>query len=852
MKSVIAAIILLSINKQLKASELDGIALVTPTPYERVGSAGQTLKSKIKVEVGDLIKLDVVAEVKKKIAPYSKDLSAYFSKPGELDSFVNKIVIDGKNSIIGNELTDAKLTKFYGYLGNKLIGGLADKILNTEGIKDPARRTLWVNKMLTPFNGCIGNSKNSLYDASHCIDALTTSLVPSVGVGLVYELSKDSLTSSLPENQQASFNNDQVNIYKGCMNTSAGTAADVKNCALTAMRSGILKITDIKLSKTINDASSSTAVAKSIKQSVWTGYDQCSSKVGTDKTSKVGLRDQFMNCIDDLVESTGSLLVQDKLGNTPAITSNFTKAESSKLITEQVQYFRNCIEDQKKKNNRINGMIDSDKCAGELRKNVSMSVATVQIRTNASGKMSPKETDALVNNLVKQKFSACLGATPNDSQLNQCIGALTKGATKSIVLSYEKKQIKDQLNANETPSKLKPVEGAFVSCVDKPYQTEDVSKDLNECTKQFALGFARNLGELKLSNVLKSILGTKTYGEQKKTVDGILGKYNTCLDDLKKISMEDGLLDKLATCTNELQRRGTNFVSSTFNTWMSSEQKDAATLMVKNEFASFIPCLGGLIPPSPYSQQMQQNTDSILKPAALLLAQYIEYSPEDAKRSLEDIIKKLSTDLKDVATNPASRKELIDMLYKNGALDQFLKAMVRGKVKEAIDQTPESELPKDLRTFLLNKENFDTMFATKEGKEITGMVMDKILKPLLLEQVSMSSPVIEAGMDTVKSRVIKMLVYSPNFGEQIVKSSIQLKINDMGGITRFFAKALYGSNSLNWDKVRTTENGKAAEVYIRDNILLPKFKGDTLSREDEKKVMAKAEDLVTAAVKNYE
>ena len=79
---------------------------------------------------------------------------------------------------------------------------VVDKILNTEGVTDQSRRDLWVKKILAPFQTCISKSKNSQYDASHCMDALTTSLVPSIGEGIVYELSRSKLNASLPKNQR--------------------------------------------------------------------------------------------------------------------------------------------------------------------------------------------------------------------------------------------------------------------------------------------------------------------------------------------------------------------------------------------------------------------------------------------------------------------------------------------------------------------------------------------------------------------------------------------------------------------------------------------------------------------------
>lgn len=1033
MKYLLIFTLLLCSSWSVSAGELDNISLMTPMPYERPSSSTQTFKSKMKIGLADLFGKDIVAEVRSKIDPYKKDLAGYFTSQAELDTFVTKIATDGKNTILGNDLTDAKLIKFYEHLGNKLIGGIADRILNKEGVTDPARRALWVTKMLVPFNACITRSNNSLYDAGHCLDALSASLVPSAGIGIVYELSRSNLGSSIPDNHKATFYADQVALYKECFKKSAGETSDVKACALVTMRNGVQKVTDNQLTLTINKSASSAASAKSIKQKVWPGFTTCTNQVGT-TTSLVPLSQQFMNCIDDLVRTTGAYLVQDKLANNSSVKSNFSKEEMGKLILEKMSAFRACVDEQNKRNNRKNGMLNTDvceneitndvtykvvvktlqktaadsfkdapttarklgeegkelldecwsnnqtpaarenclrktilsfsnsvatlkldkaipdsiaskknviklslsdfqkcldkqlpaniseapnisavtdqcsqkltknvagivaresvrmkaeesklspqeteallasevdqkfnacignnptdekleKCSASLKRNVALALASKQIRSNAQGKVSPQETENLVTSLVNQRFSTCIGNEPTDAVLDSCVADLTKKATQSIVLAYEKKQLKDQLNAEKTPAKIKPVEEEFIACTQKDHPVNKVSAALDECTKNFSLGFAKTLGELKLTTLLRSVLGSEEYGKQKKNIDDIIAKYNSCLDNLQSVAMNDGLLDKLTICTDDLQRRGTNFVSNTVNNWMSTDQKDAATIMVKNEFASFVPCLGALLPASPYSQRLDQNVQSVMKPVAALLAQYIEYSPEDAKKTLDDVINKLSGDLKDVANNPNSRKELIDYLYQSGALDQFLKSMVRGKVKEALDQTAESDVPRELRDALLTKANFDAIFSTAEGRQIKDVVMEKILEPVLMEQASMDSPLMKAGMDAVQTKVTKLLVYSPNFGDQIIKTSIQNKINDKNMVTKFMARLIYGKNSMNWEKVRTTDKGKAAEDYIREHYLIPKFSGTSLSKQDEEKIMKEAEKLVETAVKNYD
>jgi hypothetical protein len=1157
---------------QVSAAELDSIELVTPVSYDRPSSSMQTVKSKIMAGAASTFNIDIEKKVVEKILPYKADLLGYFSSEAELNSFLKGTIQQGIQTNLA-VVTDANLIHFYGYLGNNLIGKLADKILAKEGVTDPARRSMWIQKLVSPFNACVAKSTNSQYDASHCIDALTASLVPSTGVGLVYELSRASLSANLPEQERTPFNIEQANLYKSCITTTKATAGDVKNCALSSMRTGVLKVTDVSLTKTIEEKSSSKAKSNEIKKAVWPAFDSCAQKVGTDVDSKVSYTDQFMGCIDNLVQNAGSQLVLDKITNTPAIAGAFTTAEVKKLATEKSTQFKTCAETQKKKGAKKDGMLDIspcenaitnevtykvvsqtfkntattslktdpaqatkvgnegvkildqcwdnkqsadareaclrksivnfsgkvatlkldqaipadmpgkselnkssvsalaqcidkelpknisesneltaklDGCTGKLTRNVAMKVADFQIRSTAGDGLSKEATDALVKNLVQEEFSKCIGDAPTDDQLEQCSNALTikaakqiaeasftkevnaylqsagglkalgvteaqvksflddlnktnkecidqkptgvvmdqvnscikgsvkkiafffgeiqfnksvgsmydgrdddkksvevqfkkslgeclgtkdakefsigdytknlytcsdkvsasmslivgqdqidtslnqylkdrpgidlkekrdsirtkllgdfkkcmssgakqsgcidnlkKAATQTIVVNYGRVETKVQMNADKTPAELKPVEDKFLTCTDSKLEGDALATKLDDCTKDFALDFARALGTLKLNYLLKQTLGTEEFNAQKKDIDASLGKYYECLDDLKSVKMSDGLTQKLSVCTDGLTNRGMNLVRSNINSWMSSDQKDAATVMIKQEFSNFLPCLSALLPTSPYTPELQSNIDSNVKPLANLIAHYIEYNPENAKQTLDGVIKKLSVDLNDVTASKKAKQELLDFLYQSGGLDQFIKAIVRGTVQDALVDVPEKDVPKDLRDILLKKENFEEIFNSPEGSKVKDIVMEKLLKPALIDGANMSADPFKSNMNGIKDTVVKLLINAPSFGEQAIKVSIQKQINDMGGVTKFFAKSLYGGDSLHWDKVRLTPEGKIAEEYIKSAVLTPKFKGEAQSPAEAKKAMATAQELVTRAVKKY-
>ncbi len=1163
-------IVLTGLSFSAFSAEFDSITLLTPTPYKAKPSFGMHITSKA---VAPLAPDKMITDqVVKRVSKLANDLAKYFPEPGGAVAFARKVSEEGVRIHL-RENNDANLVKFFGHIGNNLIGTVADRILNEEGIQDPERRKQWTRKLLENFNSCISTSQDALNDGLQCVSALSDDLAPNAGIALVYELSKENLSGALPENQRTAFNNAQTDLYKSCMAKTKLLPSDVKGCALSAMKAGVLKVTDHSLSKTINEKAASKTSAQNIKKIVWPAFSTCTQSVGDGKGA---LKDQLIGCLDTLITTTGAQLVNDKITTTPAISSLMLPAEVKKLATEKSAQFKACAEDQKKKGARKDGLLDIDTCenavtndvtykvvsltlrktandsfkgdkslslkmgnegvetldkcwnnkqsetareaclrktiltfsksmatvkldkaipsdmdgksqlalasvqnfesclekelpksisesddmskridacSAKLTRSVAIKVADHQIRSTASDLLTLEQTNSLVENLVNKDFNKCLGPTPTDESIQKCGDTLTlkaakqitslgfekevngylkknggvyalgltqvevdlfiknlnnqtqicldkrpaavpaidhvatcaknsikqialffgdikfkqatgdmyksreaelaevqksfkknldqclnskasaefsitdytknlyvcsdkisssttldvgqdqiestmnkyladrpgidlsvirkdirdnilgqfkkcmattpadnqgactdslkRDATYAIVLNYGRAETKAHLNSKDVPQELKTVEEDLKKCTAKPLAGDELSLHLDECTKQFALNFAKELGTLKLNHLLKSALGSEEFTAQKKNIDAALLKYTTCLDNLKSIKMSEGLTDKLTICTNGLEESGLALVKNSINNWMSTDQKDAATLMLKREFSAFIPCLSALLPSSPYTPVLEKNIESILKPVSVMFAQYIEYSPENAKSTLDGILKKLSTDLKDVATNPQSRKELVDFLYDNGTLDQFIKSMVRSEVKKAMEIVPAEDVPKELREILLQKQNYEDIFNTPEGEKIKKMVLEKILKPALIDQIEFSSPALTANTKVVKDNVITLLANSPNFGDKIVQTGVQTQINKMGGVKSFLGKMMYGAEAFDWSKVRLTPEGRAAENYIKENVLLPKFKGVPQTAEDEKKAKVESEELVTNAVKAY-
>lgn len=1014
-------------------AEIDRFQLILPVSYTRNPTIGQNALSRSGVWIGNKFGMTNIQErVDKALDPYRNELAPFFKAPNELNTFVSSLVNEANQNIIHNDgMTDDEGIQTLRFFGDRLVGKIFDRILSVKGEIPPDRRIMWNTKILTPFNLCIARAENAMFAASHCLDALTASLLPNIGMALTYEMSLAKLASTVPENNRANFLAEQVTTYQKCIpRTNNVTADQVTNCAMNSMRIGILKISEPQLLKTLNETLGNQAETNKIKTIVWPKFEACIKGVSAKAADPAK---DFISCVDILTSEAGGLATQSLIANKQAVKDQFSKSEVASIANEYNQKFRKCADDLIAKNIRKNGMIDIDSCkntitnqvtyrvllktltnnsssslkgklsnnidkankvakesldkcwdnnaktseidkcaksaiinfakyVGELKLNLAVpndlegkskvvsdsmnlliscmekqipnnvtsapnagdkvttcsnkvtretarKVATLKIESTFKNKISKKDTDDFIAKYINDEFMKCLTENPTDELLASCPDKLTiaatdkvltaqlnstitdkpslsyaiirtalktklmgeitsclktkkgeekdactdelfKSADRAIVLAYGRAEASFQLTATKLPTKFDPIEEKFEACVNTNLRGKELSTYLDECNKEYALSFAKTLGEIKLNDVLEKALGSNEFKKKEEILNNLIGKYNNCIDALKAYSMEDKFTERITVCTKELENNALNIVRGTLTDWMTSDKKDSLTLEVKNQFAFFIPCLSVLMAPSPYDDKLRGNVDSILKPVAEMLAQYIDYSPEDAKRNLSEIINQLAKDLKDTTNTEAAKINLIDLLYKNGALDQLIKGMVLGEVKKGFAEVSEADLPNSIVTKLLSKETIDQVFASEEGKKIKDYVLNNILKPILLNNADMSSPAMVAHSDEVKSNVTKLLLYSPQFGDTIIKAGVQNKLDQTGGFTRFIVKVVFGKGHLEWEKVRTTEKGRKAEEYIRENVLLPKFKGQSLSKAEQSRISAEAEKLVKDAIMN--
>jgi hypothetical protein len=958
-------------------SEISALPLYAPVSYQRDPNFALYLASPVEIFIGNKIKISINEEIKKKIVPFYNDLSKYFPKVNELNNLVDSLSNDINITIVKGNLDDEKLKSIYSYLGKNLIGKIADRILLTEGINDEKRRSLWINKILEPFNFCITSAQDARHDAAHCMTALTANLVPNIGSAIVYELSRANLSSSLPEAQQTAFNQTQLELYRTCLNNflpSPGPT-NVNDCSLVAMKNAVTSISGTKLGDTLKTSTSSNESSEEIKRIVWPSFNSCVQQVSKKAKKPEPLAAQFSSCVDKLVVQAGEQIVLDKVEHNASLQLSFTNSELTIMSKDQALQFKKCGQKLIDQNIRKNGVIDTSSCENSitnalvyqtvlrkfkesipeqvkdtnidantlekdsksildrcwkmnqssierescLRKSIiefsanvaekrlsfsipatiaskktiqqdsliafrscldknlptnisqenqlsaKMAPCTSALLRSATSKVVEESVDvALRDNLgdkngvsfakersaarepIMQDFYQCL---THNTDLTACTDQVTKNATLSIALAVGRVGRAEQINpAGPPPSEYLAIEKDLKACTTTTLTGDKLSKLLDDCKKKFAIEVTRFLGIEKFNTTLKSLLGEKKYTGSGEATSIILKKYNTCLDKLYHDYTD------ITFCTKQLARDGELLFKENVNQWMSSGEKDAATLAIKAQFTDFLPCLGGLLPANSNSPSVQVEKDvaPFMEIMAKAIAQYIEYSPENAKQNLDELIKQFANDLSETTDIALVKKNIVELLHTNGAFDQFLKSYIRKIVGDSFANIPDSLIPKQLKASLISKDNFDAIFLGPDAKRIQEAVLNDLINPIIIDGKSGSSPELIARVTDITKQVTHLLINSPYFGEKIIASQVQGSLDNIGAIKGLFVKIFYGgSNALVWEKIRQTPEGQIAENYIKENIMTPKFNMTTVSTIEINKRNEEAERLVGIAVKQY-
>ncbi len=469
------------------------------------------------------------------------------------------------------------------------------------------------------------------------------------------------------------------------------------------------------------------------------------------------------------------------------------------------------------------------------------SPADNQVRANIEAQLLASLRTCLTN--VKGNDSKARDACTDNLQRDGTYAIATQ-AGRNEILSVLKspKPVKDEIALNAT----------LKNCLSEAGGGSALTEAMNNCAKDYSTNLARSIGSIELNSTLVSALGGTVVQQRQAEIAKYLADFNGCLDEVHKTDMDNGYLDRLTGCATILESSAVSLIDSQSRTWMASSNETPEAALLKDQVSKLIPCLSILMPSTTYNEDSlaKINPTGVLQGLSQTIGQFIDYDVNQAGMDIKEVMTKLFNDFGVVGSDQA-KINLINNMVQSGMVDQLLKALVRSNVQEAFRTIPNSEVPSKLETALMSKQNFDAIFDPATIATMRQAIANTILIPAIVQGKSLDSPELMASQNALKKQVVGILLQSPHFGDALLVGAVQNQINSQNVAVKLFAGLLYGKGALDWSKVRDTPAGKNADDFIRNNIMVPAFNGQTISAAESKDIEKQASDLVKKAMESY-
>ena len=656
---------------------------------------------------------------------------------------------------------------------------------------------------------------------------------------IIYSITVSEINDAITENVKS--NPEAKSLYKSAVFhldscwKKGNSEADRERCLKSTIKHTATKITLNTIARNVTPELRKSNWNK--RTAKWTKImDGCLEKnLPNEITTAQDIKTPIYRCV---AETSGSVAAAEiemqatkHLGDKKAI-------EVGEAISNK--YFIPCL-----KAGKTVGSDEVDKCSGILK--VEASKEIIALKLAADGEKYLGSSKSL--NEEKEAFIDCANKSQGkEVLLNFCIKKLEADATRHVTSEVVRKEVKSQLSESLVETVVSSLEEKLDKCLTSNISFSDPD-GVNKCVTSFILGIASEIGAKKIEKSLKPLLGSKLYAKAEPALLKSLDKFNACLAKQKNQFELDLVQAAVKQCGDQLEASAIAVLRNEIRDQMTQSDSSNKEKELYNLIAIALPCLDGLMPADELGSEVASaDPEGTLKGLLGLIGNYIRYDIDKAGKAVPEVLAGLLSDLK--AAGPLeARRKLLTSLVESGFIDQLLKATVKDSVESSFKSMAKADrLPSDLEKRLISKENLDRIFSGDNAIQLRKLILTGILDPVLIQNASMKSPAVEAAEMEIRKNVAKVLATSPGFGEPIITTVVQKKIDNMGSFTHFFATLLYGSEALDWSKVRTTNLGKEAEEYIRNQILYPKFLDEKIMEAEEAKRFAKAEDLVKKAV----
>lgn len=539
--------------------------------------------------------VDVPAKVEAEALAKLEDpeMAKYFSDPKERKLIAKRIANEVNKKFLAGGTSNTALILSTQYAANEIIRTVMERVMQKEGARDPARRTLWVNKVLVPINACIKAAK-AYSEATKCLEVFQADIAGNLGQAIGYELIRQELGPDLAKDFPAR--------YVQCLQPEKpGSNKRMMGCVLTHVRSSIAVYGKDKV-LAIAKSEVPEAAAK-IVQSTGPAFEKCLSTARS--------KSDFSDCADYFAIAAGAEIAAEAVRRNPQVIKQISGKNLEALATRTKSNFATCMENNRATGKRnAAGTLDTSNCANLVRYDAAKVVAYELFKDNIAANVdgSGEEKNQLGAKIYKL-LDTCWNSSAGESVNNACLRKTVQQLVSTIADPQLSKELPAALIAKE-PKFKDTLLTQLRSCMESRLPTNMMeANDTNErvagCTGRLTRDAGLKVAEFQFRDILFGRSNPKVIDDLVAKI--IKGDFARCLGAAPVKSVLD-------TCSITLRL---------------DAGKAAAEALIPNEFDRFVENHGG---PGAYNLQAEERKellDSILKTHRKCLA--VSPAPKDSR-----------------------------------------------------------------------------------------------------------------------------------------------------------------------------------------------------------------------------
>lgn len=883
----------------------NGARIVGYTGAKILGDAGKAVGVESVEVLGTEIDIGVNVERDVKSILQIDALAKYFPDQNEIDSIAKEIDERVRSEALNGVITDKKAIHAIEIAVRETSARIADRILEAEGVKDESRRKEWQTRLIRSFESCVSTAK-TYFDAHDCKQTFASEAPANLTLATVYEVAREEL-KDVPGNAAK----ETVQTIKSSIDQCWKHGHKIEEnaeCLRQGARHGIREVATKKIDSVIptsirtshpelrtelvenfiecvSNESGSSAHAPRNEGVLQT----CKREIALLAGKRIG-ESTIPNEIDSFIQNRGGLealqmtseekdrLIKSVLSEQEKCLGDSSQSDPEKLLESCIgksirdislalgvkvldqrarealgttldESIRNefrddlakCVSDITFKNYRES----IDACERKLTRDYTVKVARQALKdVLESGLPDDPQGRSIIEGKLEKQLNA-IARAEDPSEVDRLVADLKRTAAFEIATRALNQEAQKQFGKKKLPKEYTSAENKLKAELKKCLAQGKVPPTV--CVKKYASALIKKIASIQLRDQIAKFNKANKRKANKNLQSDLEKHFNACIDRIQTPELNEEFKAAVEACIAEVEKKG--FVLIAKNEVMPkvrAQTKNKATRKKTEEvIEQAAECLSELNGLGLAAGNKSGNIVDLLK----TVQAYFEYDPNAANQSLEAALRDIKNDLQKYGSK-AAQERLIDNLARHGVVDQLLKASIRDQVKEGFNSIKASDLPsRRVLNQILHTNNFNKIFTPSVMAKIRPAFIQNVLKPVLLQGKSMNSREVAAATSKLKNQVSLILAQSPHFGRMIANASVQKQLNQLDGMTRFFAHMMYGERALNWDRVPDSPAKRKAQSYIQNELIYPKIAGKRLSRAEEARRHRIAQDLVTEAIK---